>query len=144
VNAGSPPCVPDFPRDPKDAPFLAAALAARADFLITGDNDLLQAGASSDALSLGVAAWMRYVTGIDEQGQPIDVRDPLRDELRSRADAAGMDAPRLAAALLGFEEIFGRDLPADRHFTAAVTAALDSLIRHGSRRTYETFGSTHP
>jgi putative PIN family toxin of toxin-antitoxin system len=43
VNVGSPPIVPDFPRDPKDAPFLAAALAADADFLITGDKDLLQA-----------------------------------------------------------------------------------------------------
>jgi putative PIN family toxin of toxin-antitoxin system len=43
VNVGSPPHVPDFPRDPKDAAFLAAALAARADFLITGDADLLQA-----------------------------------------------------------------------------------------------------
>ncbi len=43
VNVGSPPTAPDFPRDPKDAPFLAAALAAHADFLITGDQDLLQA-----------------------------------------------------------------------------------------------------
>jgi putative PIN family toxin of toxin-antitoxin system len=43
VNVGSPPQAPDFPRDPKDAPFLAAALAARADFLITGDKDLLEA-----------------------------------------------------------------------------------------------------
>ena len=43
VDVGSPPAVPDFPRDPKDAPFLAAALAARADLLITGDNDLLEA-----------------------------------------------------------------------------------------------------
>jgi uncharacterized protein len=43
VNIGSPPEVPDFPRDPKDAPFLAAALAANADYLITGDRDLLQA-----------------------------------------------------------------------------------------------------
>src|SRR5439155_3369663 len=41
VNVGSPPTVPEFPRDPKDAPFLAAALAAHADFLITGDKDLL-------------------------------------------------------------------------------------------------------
>ena len=43
VNVGSPPSAPDFPRDPKDAPFLAAALAAEADFLITGDKDLLAA-----------------------------------------------------------------------------------------------------
>jgi putative PIN family toxin of toxin-antitoxin system len=43
VNLGSPPSVPDFPRDPGDAPFLAAALATRTDFLITGDKDLLAA-----------------------------------------------------------------------------------------------------
>ena len=43
INIGSPPHVPDFPRDPKDAPFLAAALAAHADYLITGDKDLLDA-----------------------------------------------------------------------------------------------------
>jgi len=41
VNVGGPPKVLDFPRDPKDAPFLAAALAAHADFLVTGDKDLL-------------------------------------------------------------------------------------------------------
>jgi len=45
VNVGSPAHVPEFPRDPKDALFLAAALAARADLLITGDKDLLEAGA---------------------------------------------------------------------------------------------------
>jgi putative PIN family toxin of toxin-antitoxin system len=43
VNVGSPPRLPDFPRDPKDAPFLAAALAGHADFLITGDKDLRDA-----------------------------------------------------------------------------------------------------
>jgi putative PIN family toxin of toxin-antitoxin system len=43
VNVGSPPHVPDFPRDPGDAPFLAAALAAQADILISGDKDLLDA-----------------------------------------------------------------------------------------------------
>jgi putative PIN family toxin of toxin-antitoxin system len=31
-----------FPRDPKDAPFLAAAISEAADFLITGDRDLNQ------------------------------------------------------------------------------------------------------
>src|SRR3712207_3223428 len=40
-------------------------------------RDRLTAGASIPRLALGVAAWMRYVTGIDERGQPIDVRDPL-------------------------------------------------------------------
>jgi len=33
----------NFPRDPKDILFLSAAVAENADFLITGDHDLLQA-----------------------------------------------------------------------------------------------------
>jgi putative PIN family toxin of toxin-antitoxin system len=45
VEVGGPPAAPDFPRDPKDAPFLAAALAIQADLLITGDKDLLAAKA---------------------------------------------------------------------------------------------------
>lgn len=33
----------NFPRDPKDAPFLACALATQAEFLITGDKDFVEA-----------------------------------------------------------------------------------------------------
>ena len=40
VNIGCPTPV-EFERDPKDAPFLAAALAANVDVLVTGDLDLL-------------------------------------------------------------------------------------------------------
>lgn len=43
INIGSPPPGPEFPRDPRDAPFLAAALAGAALFLITGDRDLFAA-----------------------------------------------------------------------------------------------------
>lgn len=107
-------------------------------------RDRLKAGAPIDALALGVAAWMRYVTGLDESGQPIDVRDPLRDELRNRSDAAGLDAERLAPALFSISKIFGSDLPQSEAFTATVTQALDSLIRHGSRKTYQDFRRVHP
>ncbi len=57
VNVGSPPSVPEFPRDPKDAPFLAAALATGADLLITGDKDLLTAGKIVPTRILSVAAF---------------------------------------------------------------------------------------
>lgn len=30
-----------------------------------------------DLLALGVAGWMRYVGGVDEQGNPIEISDPL-------------------------------------------------------------------
>jgi fructuronate reductase len=86
---------------------------------------------------------MAYVTGIDEKGNAIDVRDPLRDVLRAKADTAGRDAAKLAPALFSVVEIFGQDLPADAAFTTAVTRSLDSLFSIGSRRTYEAFRSSH-
>jgi fructuronate reductase len=106
-------------------------------------RDRLKTGQPFDALALGVAAWMVYVTGVDEKGNAIDVRDPLRDVLRAKADAAGRDAAKLAPALFSVVEIFGRDLPADAAFTAAVTRSLDSMFSTGSRRTYEAFRSSH-
>ncbi len=42
IDLGDPSTSFDFPRDPKDAPFLAAAVACQADRLITGDKDLLE------------------------------------------------------------------------------------------------------
>ena len=45
--------------------------------LLGSIRDRLAAGAPIDRLVMGVAGWMRYVTGIDEHGKPIDVRDPL-------------------------------------------------------------------
>jgi fructuronate reductase len=78
---------------------------------------------------------MRYVTGRDENGQAIDVRDPLAETLRTIAATAGPSAERLVPALLDVEAIFGTDLPADPRFRAAVTAALDRLFTLGSKAT---------
>jgi fructuronate reductase len=84
-------------------------------------------------IALGVAAWMAYVTGIDEKGTPIDVRDPLAARLRALADTAGRDAERLSAALLGVSEVFGDDLARDERFAAQVTSALALLLEVGAR-----------
>ncbi len=100
-------------------------------------RDNLAAGRSINRATLGVAAWMRYVTGIDEAGNPIEVKDPLSVKFRSIADGAGRDAGRLADGLLGLPEIFGTDLPANAAFRAAVTAHLAALFAKGARQTAE-------
>ena len=87
---------------------------------------------------------MRYVTGIDEKGQAIDVRDPLSAELRQLGEAAGHNAALLASSLLSLDRVFGRDLAVNPVFTTAVACALDSLFRNGARKTCEEFGRTHP
>jgi len=98
-------------------------------------SDRLTAGQPIPRLALGVAAWMRYVTGIDEQGNAIEVKDPLAARCRAIADAAGRDAEKLADGLLAVSEIFGTALPANATFRSTVTSHLASLFRHGARAT---------
>lgn len=104
-------------------------------------RDRLAAGASFRRLALGIAAWMRYVTGVDERGQPIDVRDPMGARLRERVERARQSPERLAAEFFGIREIFGDDLPANSLFTDAVTAALAQLYVHGAKRTVQDLAS---
>jgi fructuronate reductase len=75
---------------------------------------------------------MRYVAGTDDAGRPIDVRDPLAADLRSRADGAGPNAERLADALFGVAQVFGEDLPRDDRFTGPVRNVLASLFANGA------------
>jgi fructuronate reductase len=77
---------------------------------------------------------MRYVTGTDEKGQPIDVRDPIATQLRAVAEAAGPSPDRLAPALLATEAVFGSDLPQQPRLVRSVTTALDGLFRTGAAR----------
>jgi fructuronate reductase len=81
---------------------------------------------------------MRYAAGVDERGQPIDVRDPLAATLAEiAAGAAGdpdrLDPDRLADGLLGLTAVFGTDLPADPRFTDPTRAALRRLYAEGAR-----------
>jgi len=98
-------------------------------------SDRLAANQPITRLALGVAAWMRYVTGVDEQGNPIEVKDPLATRCRAIADAAGRDATKLSDGLLAITEIFGPTLPANAIFRDTVTAHLTSLFERGARAT---------
>ncbi|WP_299729503.1 mannitol dehydrogenase family protein [uncultured Tateyamaria sp.] len=82
----------------------------------------LDAGRSVEALCLAVAAWMRYVGGVDEAGASIDVRDPLAEGLAEIS--AACDGPEdTVAALLGVREVFPADL-AERLRPPLTKAAL--------------------
>ncbi len=77
-----------------------------------------------------VASWARYAEGIDEQGQPIEVVDRLRDSLMQRARRQGDDPD----AFIANRELFG-DLVDDERFVAAYRSALASLHQRGARAT---------
>ena len=101
--------------------------------LLSAARARLAVGQSVERIALGVAAWMRYVTAIDEAGAPITVQDPLAADLAARADPVRGDATKLAQALLGVEAVFGRDLPANPAFVDPVTRALHRIQAGGAR-----------
>jgi fructuronate reductase len=92
------------------------------------------AGLGYPCLALAVAAWIRYVGGLDEQGRAIDVRDPLGPDLQGALHAAGEDAEARVRAVLGFAAVFGRYLGRDPDFATAVIAAYRDLSRLGALR----------
>lgn len=91
--------------------------------------DNLAAGRDSPGLLLAVAAWMRYVGGVDEKGQPIDVRDPFATRLRAASDSQETPEGKVAA-LLAFHEIFPPDLA--RAIEPGLTAAYILLQQKGA------------
>lgn len=96
--------------------------------------DNLAAQRGSPRLMLAVAAWMRYVGGVDETGRPIDVRDPLAARLRAASDSSGT-AEGKVAALLACHEVFPETLASA--CAAPITNAYGALLQHGARRSIE-------
>lgn len=99
--------------------------------LLNTIRDRLKAGAPFPGLALGVAAWMRYATGTDEKGAPIDVRDPLAETIRRQTEGAA-SASDLMSAFLRLDQVFGTDLPAEPEFRSTVETALAGLLREGA------------
>ena len=90
-------------------------------------------------LTLALAGWMRYLTGVDEQGRPYTIDDPRAAALTALARQGGTD-PRPLLALtdlfgdLGQRAGFVRDLGADLKGLNAdgVSAALTAALQGGS------------
>lgn len=89
-------------------------------------------GSDFSCLALGVAGWMRYVGGKDEQGQTIEISDPLRVRLADLVGSSREGSERVLA-LLQLDTVFGRDLPDSPQFIRTVTDAYQSLLAHGAK-----------
>jgi len=94
----------------------------------------LRNGSNCDLLLLGVASWMRYVGGVDEQGAPVEIRDPLKAELAERVAASGEGEARVKA-LLGMKAVFGEDLAQNAEVVATLTRFWLQLREQGARAT---------
>lgn len=92
----------------------------------------LKHGSDYKWLSMGIAGWVRYVSGVDEQGQEIDVRDPMADALRE-IHQTHTNAKDLIHAILSIESIFGNDLVNNAELVTSITTAYQLILDKGAR-----------
>lgn len=91
----------------------------------------LKQGSVFPYLALGVAGWMRYVSGVDDQQIPIDLHDPMKENIQHLV-ASSSDGVERVSALLTLEAVFGEDLPKQPQFVQAVSEAYLALVKHGA------------
>ncbi|WP_078044301.1 mannitol dehydrogenase family protein [Cellvibrio sp. PSBB023] len=84
-----------------------------------------------DILCLGVAAWIRYVSGVDEKGNAIEVSDPLASELRAACDANQGNPAAMVKAVVSIQKVFGTDLIDESRFIATTTQWLERFYAKG-------------
>ncbi|KYN79805.1 D-mannonate oxidoreductase [Vibrio cidicii] len=83
-------------------------------------------------LAMGIAGWMRYIAGVDEKGQEIDVRDPMSDKFKAIFTQHGIESGAVKE-LLAIESIFGTDLIQNENFVKEVTKAFQLILTKGAR-----------
>jgi mannitol 2-dehydrogenase len=101
-------------------------------WLVPVVRERLAAGGEVRYSALVIASWARYAEGVDEQGEPIEIVDRLRDTLVERARRQ-LEDPLI---FVSDRDLFG-DLVDDERFVTAYRWALDSLHSKGARATLE-------
>jgi len=100
--------------------------------MLEGVRVHLQRESAWPLLALGIAGWMRYVSGVDDAGNTIDVRDPLSEKIRAIVETSS-EKDRVKT-LLALSEIFGSDLPQHAQFVDAITDAYQRIVERGARQ----------
>ncbi len=90
--------------------------------------DNLAAGRSIAGLCRVIAAWMIWTRGVDLQGRPIKVQDPLAERL---ATCWGAGVSETVDRYLKLTEVFPPSLAAQDAFRKSLHEVLESLLRDG-------------
>ncbi|TFB54421.1 mannitol dehydrogenase family protein [Cryobacterium tagatosivorans] len=103
-------------------------------WLVPVIRDQLASGGDIDCSAAIVASWARYAEAVDEQGEPIEVVDALRDDLVAIARSQRENP----LAFIQNRRLFG-DLADNERFRAAYLSALTSLWERGAHATVSSF-----
>lgn len=97
----------------------------------------LRTNGQIDIICLGVAAWIRYVSGVDEHGNAIEVSDPLVSELRALCDINAGNAEATVSAIVGLSKVFGHDLINEERFIFMTVGWLEKFYEQGVLKTIQ-------
>jgi fructuronate reductase len=92
---------------------------------------LLKNEKSFTGMSLAVAAWMQFVSGIDLNGKTIDVRDPMADDFAAIFKKS-KTSEKYVEALLNIKEVFPVQLRESSVFKKEIQTAYNLLSQFGS------------
>ncbi len=94
------------------------------------------------AIALGIGGWMHYVSGTDEQGNAIDVRDPMAEQLKAVAIEHQGKPVQLVKAFLSLDAVFDSSLAANERFVEAVTHAYNTIREQGAKQAVALLAET--
>jgi mannitol 2-dehydrogenase len=95
-------------------------------YLLPSLEEAVEQGLPHETLTLALAAWVRYLTGVDFEGRAIEVEDARWSELKPLAQVAAAD-PR---PLLEVRDVFG-SLADDEAFVECLTRTIRLLDARG-------------
>jgi fructuronate reductase len=105
--------------------------------LVPAVIERLERERSVDAISLAIAAWMRWQEGCTDEGVRFAADDPL-SSTTARLIGSSTNAGKVQA-LLSLSAVFPGQLRDNQHFQSTLTGQFESLQRIGARATVERF-----
>ena len=93
--------------------------------------DLLQHQKNFQGLALAIAGWIKYVTGIDLNGETIDVRDPLANDFAILAKKS-KTSEQYVDTLLDQSKVFPENLSGSSAFRTEIQNSYKRLEQYGS------------
>ncbi|KAG5191058.1 mannitol dehydrogenase rossman domain family [Tribonema minus] len=98
--------------------------------------ELQKRGLSTKVLALANAAWIRYCVGKDENGDPLEIKDPMAAALTKLAEHALADVKNPDPTEF-LRQVHGQDLAACAGFVGEVKGHLRSMMSIGSKATLQ-------
>lgn len=97
--------------------------------LLEPATEALAKGSKAETYAIAVAAWMRYATGIDRNGERYELRDPRAGEIAALIADVPRNGAAVSAALFKLPGLFPKALTGNIAWTEDVANKLEILIQ---------------